>query len=209
MGKVKTGTTSEYDASDEVELVDSLDEAEETYGGGTPTRMGITADIEWAGTRNPRANRSTTLDGLNLRPVLTALAAYRAAVGRVAEAGRGIERAERAYGAKGWHAQLVAIERTRAGRAAADRAGLNPTRRTFERWMSGGRPNAANRARIAEAYGSVRAERVERERGAVGRAQSAAASARHAVAQALSAAVSDRYGAEVRFREISNLTFHP
>lgn len=210
MGKVKTGETTEYDASDEVDLVDSLDEAEGTYGTGTPTKMKVTADIEWAGTRNPTAKRTTTLDGLTLGPVLAALNAYRAAAGRVADAGRGIERAERAYGAQSWHAKLNELGRTARGREAADRAGLAPTPRTYRAWLGYDRsPNKANRARIDAAYDSLRAERVERERAAVESARQSAASARHAVAQALSAAVDRRYGAQVRFREIENLTFYP
>lgn len=210
MGKVKTGETSEYDASDEVELVDSLDEAEGTYGGSTPTQMKIKADIEWAGTRNPTAIRTTTLDGLKLGPVMGALAAYRVAVGRVAESGRGMERAERAFGAQHWHAKLNRLGETRAGRAAADRAGLAPTPRTYARWVASTQtPNSANRARIDTAYASLRDERIERERAAGDQSRRSAAEARHEVATALSAAVSRRYGAEVRFRQISNLTFYP
>jgi hypothetical protein len=65
-------------------------------------------------------------------------------------------RARTSYTAKTIPAQLRALTGTVAGRAAADRAGLAPSRRTLLGWLSEQQaPNAANRARIREAYASL------------------------------------------------------
>lgn len=61
------------------------------------------------------------------------------------------------YTAKGWHAKLVQLSGTERGRQAADRAGLNPTRETYLRWLRDpeNTPNKANLRRIEQAYKAV------------------------------------------------------
>ncbi len=57
------------------------------------------------------------------------------------------------YTAKGWHAQISRLTSTKAGYEAADRAGLDVTRRTLTDWLAERRePSPANQALIAKAY---------------------------------------------------------
>lgn len=57
------------------------------------------------------------------------------------------------YKAKGWHAQISHLTGTQRGINAAAAAGLTVSRRTLLDWLSERtEPNAANRAKIAEAY---------------------------------------------------------
>lgn len=197
-----SGPSSEYDAHDEGVIESALDRAFQDYetgggGGGTgPTDIRITAQIEWAGTvDNGRGGvRTTKLDGLNLGPVKAALDKARSA-GHAADAARPLK----SLTATGWHAQLRAITGTAAGYAAADRAGLGPTNRTLMKWLAEDRtPSKANRERISQAYESMRTRPVDT-------ASRGRRSAQKELADKLSAAVEDRYGAEVRFRGISGL----
>lgn len=194
--KSTTGETTEYDLRDEGELESALDRAWQDYGDGSPSKMRVRAQIEWSGVID-RANggvRTTKLDGLNLSPV-------KAALDRAREANRAAGDAKPlvSYRAKGWHPQLFALLGNPRGSAAADRAGLSVTPRTLKAWLSGERePNKANRERIAQAYGHARNWPVEQ-------ARERAARANHDVAQALNAAIRERYGAEVRLRDISRI----
>jgi hypothetical protein len=66
-------------------------------------------------------------------------------------------RVRKSYTAKGWSAQLRELTSTAPGRAAADQAGLSVTARTLLAWLSEERtPTKANRAKIADAYQSMR-----------------------------------------------------
>lgn len=207
MGKGKATTTepTEYDASEEAAIEAALDRAmgdyDEDYGDDDdegPTRLYVEAEIEWAGTYNPRAMRGTTLDGLDLKPVRDALRNAEGAAARAAHA-----RPASSYQAKGWHAQLRALLGSSHGSAAADRAGLAPSTRTVQRWLSTEHaPSKANRERIAEAYGALRTWRVDE-------ARQSAERAAHAVADALSGALRERYGAEIRLRDIQRLIMEP
>lgn len=213
MGKVKTGSSSDYTAADEAELeaaaadawddyygYDASDEAEDWSdddpdGDALPDAITITADIEWAGSYNPRPHRTTRLVGLDLSGMHVALKARR-------QAAAALDRAEKRAGrmkAKGWHAQLRELTRTKAGYAAADGAGLNVSRRTLTRWLAETQaPSKANQDRIAAAYRELA-------RGPVERARSTAAARSSAVADALTRAVKRTYGADVRFFNISDL----
>lgn len=57
------------------------------------------------------------------------------------------------YKAKGWHAQISHLTGTQRGINAAAAAGLTVSRATLLNWLAERtEPNAANRAKIAEAY---------------------------------------------------------
>jgi transcriptional regulator with XRE-family HTH domain len=196
--KSDTGEPTEYDLRDEGELESALDRAWQDYGDGTPSKMRVRAQVEWSGVVD-RANggvRTTKLDGLNLGRVKDAVDRARDANRRAGDA-----KPLASYRAKGWNPQLFALLGNPRGSAAADRAGLNVTPRTLKAWLSGERePNKANRDRIAEAYGHARNWPVEQ-------AREQAARANHDVAQALNNAIRERYGAEVRLRDISRIDF--
>jgi transcriptional regulator with XRE-family HTH domain len=195
-GKSTTGNPTEYDVRDESELGSALDRAWQDYSGGGPSKMRVRAQVEWSGVTD-RANggvRTTKLDGLNLGPVKAAVDKAREAAKQAADA-----KPLASYRAKGWSPQLYALLGNARGSAAADRAGLNVTPRTLAAWLSGDRePNKANQAKIAEAYGHARQWPVET-------AQERARAANHEAAEALNAAIRERYGAEVRLRDISRI----
>lgn len=191
-----SGDPTEYDVRDEGELESALDRAWQNYGEGGPSKMRVRAQVEWAGAID-RANggvRTTKLDGLNLGRVKDALDRAREANRRAAGAKPLVS-----YRAKRWDRQLDALLGNRRGEAAAERAGLSVTPRTLKAWLAGERePNKANRQKIAEAYGHARNWPVES-------AREQAARANHDVAQALTDAIRERYGAEVRLRDISRI----
>lgn len=213
-----SGPSSDYDARDEAVIEAALDRAFSEYEGGSesdyetdsgddagygddgggfgPSGITVTARVEWAGvTDRARGGvRTTRLDRLDLGRT-------REALGRAREATRQAEQARPAqsYRAQGWHAQLRELTESARGSAAADRAGLSPSSRTMVGWLSETQtPNNANRARIEEAYNSLRTGRVEN-------ARQNAREARHDVANALSDALAERYGSDIRLRDISNI----
>lgn len=196
-GKSTTGEPTDYSLAEEGAIESALDRAWQDYTGpGAPTRLRVTGQIEWSGVvdRAHGGVRSTKLDGLNLAPVKAALDRARNAAQKA-----GTARPAASYTAKGWHAQLRALTGTARGSAAADRAGLSPTPRTVLGWLSETRePSPANRAKIAEAYGALRNWNVDA-------ATRSAAEANHKVAEELSKAMRDRYGAEIRIRDITQL----
>lgn len=192
MSRSTTGDSTPYSTASEEALTKLLAAALDGSNGG---RLEVTADIQWAGTYNAKAHRTTVLDGLNLDQVQQAVAAAK-------EAGAVRDSAEpyKSYKAKGWHAQLHELTRTDRGSEAADRAGLNPSSRTLMRWLStAGEPSKANRDRISAAYSELRNKPVTD-------AQQAYERANHAVAEALNASARDRYGAEVRFHGPTNIS---
>jgi hypothetical protein len=198
--KTSTGDPTEYTDVDEIELAAAVDEGWDEFEAGQdlPTRMTVTAEVEWSGSRNKAHNgmRTVRLDDLDLSRVAAARATARAAEDRAARA-----RESTTYRAQSWHAQLRALTGTPRGSELADRAGLNPTARTLSAWLSESRaPSAANRRAIAEAYEGLRTARVEA-------ASAAAGQARHDVTEAITDAVRDRYGAEVRFFDVRNIEF--
>ena len=161
---------------------------------GSPTRMRVSAEIEWAGVKDRArgGQRTTTLDGLNLTGVRDALNAARKAEGRAASAGGSLR-------AKGWAAQLSAITKGARGERATGRAGLSPTARTMRSWLTGSRtPSKANREKIEKAYGEMRNEIRQEARGKADRA-------RHELSRQLSSSLEQRYGAEIRLRNIQNI----
>jgi hypothetical protein len=181
-----TGEGTEYEPQEEAELAEAIEQAFDDYGPGLPENLHVKAQIEWAGEidANRRGGvRQTNLEDLNL-----------AEVRRLAEKAR--QEAQqpplRSYKAKGWRAQLRKLESVRRGEQAKARADLAPSPATLRRWERGQQtPSKANQAKIAAAYNELRNP---------GRA--AAEATRHQMAEALTAAVKERYGTTVRFRNI-------
>jgi hypothetical protein len=203
MAKAKTGAGEPYSPPEQAGLTAAVNQAfttDEQFPGVTHLQgagLDVTAIVEWAGTVDattrlgPEGMRRTRLDGLDLTGVKAAVDRARAA--GQAEYGR-------SYDAKGTHAQLAQLLDTARGRAAADTAGLSPSRRTLLRWLSGEQqPNRANREAIERAYGEVRHQAAEGQRSRAMRASD------REVSDALTAAVRRRYGVNVRFRDIRDM----
>jgi hypothetical protein len=193
--KRDTGPGDPYSDAEEAAVCDAIEAAmadDYDEDSAAPTGIQVTAEIEWAGTIDHLHDgvRTTRLDGLNLRPVIDAVQQLRVAEGR----DRG---ALRSYRAKGWRAQLRQLGRVRRGPAAMAVAGLTPSRQTRRRWEGGAQtPSKANREKIARAYDELRNP-----------ARGSVRQARHEVAERLTAAMRDRYGVNVRIRDIRNFRF--
>jgi hypothetical protein len=77
----------------------------------------------------------------------------RALVNALAAAAGGTVGVRKSYNAVGWHAQISKLTSSPRGYEAAAAAGLSATARTLKAWLAQDvEPNAANRAKIAEAY---------------------------------------------------------
>lgn len=194
--KRDTGEGDPYSDAEEAAVCDAIERAMgdeyDEEGAPAPTRIQVTAEIEWAGTVDHlhEGVRTTRLDGLALRPVIEAVQRLRVAEGR----DRGTLRS---YRAKGWQAQLHALGRVKRGPAAMAVAGLSPSRQTMRRWEAGTQaPSKANREKIARAYDELRNP-----------SRQPITQARHEVAEAFTAALRARYGVNVRLRDIRNFRF--
>jgi len=202
-----TGDGEDYSAAEAEAVADALMDAYYSWdeGGGPtpgePSRINVTARVEWAGTYHSRNNgrREVRLDQLKpeeMRKVRAAVDRLTAAQGRAITA-----RPASSYTAKGWHAQFNQLFRTAKGYAAMDRAGVSASRATLGRWLRGEQiPNKANREAIARAYEAARNDRVTSARQGVERARAEAA-------EALTSALDERYGSKVRFRDIERFDF--
>lgn len=186
-----TGNATSYDDASALDLVVALDLAFTSYHDGRG-RMTITADIEWAGDYNPRPHRTTTLfsaQALHLAGVREATAAAMAA----------LDAHERAIGArrpKSVPAQVRALSQARW-----QAAGLTVTPKTVARWLAGTQqPSKINRAKLQRATDEHYQLRVNRTAATV---QTTA----RAAADALSTAIRDICGSEVRFFNVSDLEF--
>lgn len=196
MSKTGTGDPTPYTEDDEAGLIDAVDEGWDEFE--APTKMRVKAVVEWSGSTN-RAHgglRTVNLDGLELGAVKAALDDARRA-GRAANDAR----VSTSYNAQGWHAQISALTRHSRGSELADRAGLDPTRRTLDAWLSDSRaPSKANQQKIADAYADLATSRVEA-------ARARQREATHRASQAVSDAVKERYGADVRFTDVRGIEF--
>lgn len=209
-----SGPSDPYDQDDAADLYDWLaeefdddefeeeeEEAAAAGGGGggggaavTPDRMRVTAQVEWAGVidRARGGVRTVNLDGLDLTKTRDAVTEARKSAHRAESAGS-------SFRAKGWEAQLKVLIEDKRGQGATDRAGLSPTRETLIKWLTGERsPNPPNERRIAAAYADIRDQ-------VASAARTRAEHDTQAVADTLSRALSERYGAEIRLRNISSL----
>jgi hypothetical protein len=196
--KRDTGEGIEYSGSEAEAMADALAEAFEQWGDyGEPAGFDVSAQVEWAGTVQPSdgGQRRTRIEGLNpadMAKVREAVREYRAAAGQKTQA-----KPLKSYSAKGWHAQLRALTGTVKGLAAADAAGLSPTVATLRRWLADEEYpiRKSDREKIERAYGSIRDRPVTE-------ARSAASKDASKVATALTNALRERYGVNVRFRDI-------
>lgn len=192
-----SGDGDDYTPDEVDEVYDALSEAFAGHAAGGPGGGEITgaitatAKVEWAGeyANNGRDGQRT----VHLNPVN--LTAVRDAVNKAQRleglAGRG---PLRSYKARGWQAQLKQLSGTKRGREALQAAGWSPSRETLRRYNHGTQaPSKANRARITDAYDSARNP---------GRGW---AEARREAADALTAALRQEYGSNVRFRDIADL----
>lgn len=201
MSKVSdTGDPTPYDDNDAAALEAAVDEAWAEYesqgGSGQPTNMRVTAQVEWSGVldRARGGHRTTRLDGLDMAAAKKALDQAREATKRAESAAPAVS-----YRAKGWHAQLSALTGSKYGSTASDKAGLSPTTRTVREWLSESRaPSKANQEKIAAAYDSLKNRRVEVSQDRANRASGA-------LANILSGIFRDRYGAEIRLRNITGM----
>lgn len=207
-GQTHTGDGVEYSYPEEAELEASAEEAwldefgedlSDEFGlSGSSGSLVVTAQVEWAGStqRSNDGMRTVRLDGVDLARIGNSLRESRQARQRAAEA-----QPARSYRAKGWHAQISALTRSKRGSELADRAGLDVTPRTLRAWLSEDRPpSKRNRDLIAQAYDGLGTYNVER-------AATQGRESTHRTAQAITDAIQDRYGATVRFRDIRGFRF--
>lgn len=196
MSKTSTGDPTAYTEDDESGLIDAVDEGWDEFE--NPTKMTVSAVVEWSGSTNRSHGgfRTVRLDGLELGGVKAALDDARTAGQTARDA-----RTSSGYTAQGWHAQINALTKHSRGSELADRAGLDPTARTLSAWLSESRaPSKANRQRIADAYAALGTARVDA-------AHSRRRRANHQASEAISAAVRERYGADVRFTDVRSVEF--
>jgi hypothetical protein len=202
-----TGPSEPYSPDDEASVTEWLEDALDAYYDDPsdqwpeyyddddddrwleePRQISVVADVEWAGTFNAQAHRMLRADELDLSRVLAAVAAAK----RIREGHR-----LSTYTARTTLGRVHHLQRTAVGRSYLAQAGVSA--RAIRSWDRGtARPSAASRQRIDEAYEAA-ANRL------VTSAEERRAAAVHRVAEALSDALSDRYGAEIRVRDITSL----
>jgi hypothetical protein len=194
-----TGDGDDYAPAEEEHVASAIEEALTDLGGldeepddedeatGTIT---VRAQIEWAGTVDDNGRdgvRTTRLDGVKLNEIKRAAARLENAKQAGPEGGY------RTYRAKGWRAQLRQALATKRGREAAAAAGLHPD--TIRRWQNRTQaPSKASREKIARMYGGLRDPRAE-----------AVRQASHGMSEALTGALRERFGVNVRLRGIENI----
>lgn len=196
MSKTSTGDPTAYTEDDESGLIDAVDEGWDEFE--NPTKMTVSAVVEWSGSTNRAhgGHRTVRLDGLELGGVQAALGDARAAGQAARDA-----RTSSSYTAQGWHAQVNALAKHSRGSEMADRAGLDVSGRTLRAWLAEDRaPSRANRERIADAYAALATAPVDA-------AHTRRRQANHRASEAISDAVRDRYGADVRFTDVRSVEF--
>ncbi len=187
-----TGPADDYTDNDVDELFRWLADAMNDWTADTG-QFKITADIEWAGEYNRKRHRTTTLEPMRLGVVRAAVAA-----GVVAQSRSAVAQRSPGWLRGGWHAQIKELTRTKAGYAAADRAGLTVTARTLLGWLSGETtPSKANRDKIERASIQLQYERAAA-------ARSKSREAMRAAVDAFTEVVEAPYGSEIRFFNITD-----
>ncbi|MFF4963239.1 hypothetical protein ACFY2Z_40965 [Streptomyces sp. NPDC001222] len=166
-----------------------------------PSKVDVRAKVEWAGVYQPgnQGVRRIRVEGLKpekMREVRKVIEKARKALGKQRTA-----KPAATYRAKGWEAQFRQLFKTAKGYEAMSKAGVSATKQTLDRWLSGSQtPSKANREAIERAYGEMRERPVSE-------ARSAAESASKAAAEAMTEAMRERYGVNVRFRDIEHFRF--
>jgi hypothetical protein len=189
-----SGDGVEYDDYEAEQLTDAIAAAfERRDSGGLWTESNgknnlvVTAQVEFAGEVSRARGGVRTVKFKAFKP--SQMRELKSAATSARSAGR-------SYDAKGWSAQLNRLASSERGQRAADAAGLNPSRTTYTRWLTGDQtPSRENRGRIERAYSSMRDDVRERRGG-------------QRVAQILTEALADREDdAIIRFRDIEDLHF--
>jgi hypothetical protein len=201
--KRDTGEGDKYSDAEADRVADAIEAAYADWANtaAEPTKLNVRAKVEWAGVYQPGNNgvRGVRIEGLKpekMREVRKLAEKARKASGKVRTA-----KPASTYRAKGWEAQFRNLFKTRKGYEAMSKAGVSATKQTLDRWLRGEQaPNKANREAIERAYADVRGRPVTEARDA---AQAAAKEA----AEALTEAMRDRYGSNVRFRDIQSFRF--
>jgi hypothetical protein len=206
--KRDTGKGTDYNAAEAEALAARIIDAYEAWdresGGGDseePSQADVRAVVEWAGHVMPKndGKRRVRVDlpAGGMRKVRKAAEKLEAARGKLETA-----KPSKSYKAKSWHAQLSDLTKTERGSKAADRAGLNPTRQTLTKWLSD--PDypirRGDREKIEKAYAELR-------NAPVTEAREAEQGSAKAVADAMTDALSNKYGQNVRFRDIESFKF--
>lgn len=164
-----------------------------------PSRVDVRAQVEWAGHVMPANNgkRRTRIDlpPSSMKKVRKAIEKVRKATGKQATA-----RPSARYKAKSPRARWNEMRKSPRGRAAIERAGLAPSPSTQRRWAAGGQPSKAYTEKINAAYEALRNWNVTE-------ARDAAAAASKEAADAMTEAMKDQYGVNIRFRDIDDFHF--
>lgn len=198
-----TAPATDYSIHDEGVIEAALDAAFDDWDAATPdqnpTAMSVDARVQWAGDfdRANNGRRQPNFDGLNLGALRVPLQKARNASARAGSA-----RPSTSYTAKGWHAQLRALTGSARGLELADRAGLSPSVRTLQKWLSDAEypVRRSDREKIAEAYSGMRTAGVEE-------ARTRAEKANHELAEKLNSILSDRHEQDIRLFDITSLRF--
>ncbi|MGW3984722.1 hypothetical protein [Streptomyces mirabilis] len=201
-----TGTGEPYSDADAERLVQAIEAAYAAWDqAGEPSLLDVRAQVEWAGHVMPgndgKRRTRVPIPPEQMKKVRKAVEKARKALGRKRTA-----KPSESRKAKGWHAQIRELVESKQGSEAADRAGLNPSRGTLVKWLShdGGRddfaPSKANREAISKAYEELRSWRVTE-------ASTAAQSASKQAAEAMTEAMENEHGVNIRFRDIDEFRF--
>lgn len=199
--KRDTGAGVPYSAAEAERLAMAVEAAYADWARESePSRADVKAKVEWAGHVMPSndGKRRTRVDlpPQGMKKVRKAVEKAQKALGRKRSA-----KPAASYRAKSWEAQFRQLFKTEKGYRAMDRAGVSATRQTLNRWLKGEQtPSKANREAIARAYEEMRTR-------PVAEARSAAEQAAREVADAMTEAMKDQYGVNIRFRDIDHFKF--
>ena len=201
--KRDTGAGEKYSDAEAERVAMAIEAAYAEWNNDTaePSRVDVRAKVEWAGHVMPAndGKRRTRIDlpAEGMKKVRKAVEKARKAAGRKRAAKPAASRK-----AKGWHAQLRELTEAKKGSEAADRAGLSPTARTLKNWLSDADYpiRRGDREKISRAYDELRNWRVTE-------AASAEAAAAQEAADAMTDAMRDQYGVNIRFRDIDHFRF--
>lgn len=190
-----SGESEPYTDDDIDDLIDAINDAYADYDQrqghhhGTPRSLEVTAQVEWANTfQGPGGVRHVNLGARGGMPV---------DLSRVRDAMKQTGGPLKSYTAKGWQAQLRQLNTVKRGEQAKLNAGFAPSRETLRRWEKGlQKPSKANRGRIQRAYGQL-----------ANPSGMTPEQAKKNVADALTSALDNAYGADIRFRDIRLFKF--
>lgn len=203
--KRDTGEGEKYSSAEEERVAAAIEAAYAQWGDEAadpseePSKADVKARIEWAGTVMPKNNgmRRTKLDlpADKMKKVRAAVEKVQRAKGKK-EAARPSVR----YKAKSPRARWNEMRKSKRGQAAMEKAGLAPSKRTQQRWAAGGAPGKEFAEKIDAAYEALRTWNVTE-------AGENAERANKEAADAFTDALKDKYGVNIRLRDIEDFTF--